>query len=132
MTRYALIKGGVIATVVEQETLPTVDMGGQWVACGSAGPGWTYNGSTFAPPTVFLSLPLRDFWRRFTAAEREALVDMLANGTAVQKKKLGAFRDYLHAGGNVELADDYVIASVTLMESAGVIGVGRAAQVLAT
>ena len=37
----------------------------------------------------------------------------------------------LDVRGNVELADDYIIASVTAMETAGVIGAGRAAQILA-
>jgi hypothetical protein len=48
--RYALIQNGVVANVVEQNSQPTVP--GQWVACGDAGPGWIYNGSTFANPNA--------------------------------------------------------------------------------
>lgn len=48
--RFALIQGGIVANVVEQDSLPTVP--GLWVACGNAGPGWTYNGSTFADPNA--------------------------------------------------------------------------------
>lgn len=86
-----------------------------------------------ALPSVVLrySISLKDFWRRFTVAEREALQNILATGTQNQKNKLNAFRDYLLQGGDVELNDDYVIASVTTMESANVIGNGRAAQILA-
>jgi hypothetical protein len=83
------------------------------------------------PPMPCYSLTLRDFWRRFTAAERDALEDMLDNGTALQKKKLKAFRSYLLTGMDVELFDDYIIASVRLMETAGVIAPGRAAEILA-
>jgi hypothetical protein len=132
MARYALVRGGVVATVVEQASTPTVNLGGQWVEVTgqSVGAGYTYNGSVFAAPVVLVSLPPKDFWRRFTAAEREALQDKLATGTQAVKNKLNAFRDYVATGGNVELADDYIIASVTAMETAGIIAAGRAAQIL--
>jgi len=48
MGRFALIESGHVANVVEQDDEPQI--GGQWVACGDAGPGWTYDGSDFAPP----------------------------------------------------------------------------------
>jgi hypothetical protein len=56
----------------------------------------------------------------------------LATGTQSQKNKLNAFRDYLLTGGNVELIDDYIIASVNAMETAGVIAAGRADVILNT
>lgn len=46
--RWALIQGNKVANVVEQAEQPKV--AGQWVACGTAGPGWSYDGSSFAPP----------------------------------------------------------------------------------
>jgi len=46
--RWALIEGGKVANVVEQDAQPQVP--GQWVACGNAGPGWIYDGSVFSPP----------------------------------------------------------------------------------
>jgi hypothetical protein len=82
------------------------------------------------PPIVAYSITLKAFWQRFTAAEREALQNIVSTGTQAQKNKLNAFRDYLQTGGNVELNDDYVIASVTLMQTAGIIGAGRAAEIL--
>lgn len=48
MTRWALIAGGVVANVVEQDGQPQI--AGQWLACGNAGPGWSYDGAQFAPP----------------------------------------------------------------------------------
>jgi hypothetical protein len=132
MARWALVRGGKVDTVVEQVTTPTVDLGGQWIDITGqhVGPGYTYNGSTFAAPAVVVSLTPKAFWQRFTAAEREALQDKLATGTQPVKNKLNAFRDYVATGGNVELSDDYIIASVTAMESAGVLAAGRAAQIL--
>ena len=131
MARWAWVKAGVVATVVEQATEPTVL--GPWVNVTglNVGPGYTYDGSAFTAPVVVVSLTPKAFWKRFTAAEREALQDKLATGTQAVKNKLNAFRDYVATGGNVELADDYIIASVTAMETAGVIAAGRAAQILA-
>lgn len=51
MERYAQISGGVVHVVIESETDPD-GINGEWVACGNAGPGWTYDGTTFAPPAV--------------------------------------------------------------------------------
>lgn len=76
-------------------------------------------------------LRLRDFWQRFSQAEREALWEVQASGTATQKKKLGAFRQYLTDAGEADLNDAYIVTSVNLMETAGVIAVGRASEVLA-
>lgn len=46
--RWALIAGGRVANVVEQDDQPQI--GGQWVACGDAGPGWSYSGGQFVAP----------------------------------------------------------------------------------
>ena len=132
MSRWALVRGGTCVTVVEQATQPTVDLGGQWVAAGSAGPGWTWDGNAWAAPApeAVRSLSPRGFLRRFSAAEREALEDLAATGTANVRKKLAAFKTYVQTGGYVELDDDYIVAAVTAMETAGVVAAGRAAQIL--
>lgn len=80
------------------------------------------------PPPVVLSRI--DFVRRFEVAEREALKEMLLNGTAVQKRRVGAFVDYLGYSDEVSLGDSYIIDSVGLMEAVGLIGPGRADEVL--
>jgi hypothetical protein len=133
MSRFALVRDGVCVTMVESASAPTVDLGGQWVAATAAvGPGWTWNGTAWSAPATeaVRSLPPRAFLARFTASERELLENKLATGTQLVKDKLAAFRFYVMNGGNVELDDDYIIASVTAMESAGVIAAGRAAQIL--
>lgn len=133
MARWALIRAGAVVTVVEQPAEPTVDLGGQWVDVTGlhVGPGYTYDGVNFSAPVISVSLPPREFWRRFTAAEREKLEDLAMTGTASVKKKLAAFKTYVQTGGNVELDDDYIIAIVAAMETAGVIAAGRAAEILA-
>ena len=104
------------------------------VDVGLTPPSGVWNSVTHAfdpAPVLKAVLAARDFWQRFTPAEREALWDMRANGTATQKKKLGAFQDYITSSGTVDLNDAYIQASVNLMESAGVIAAGRAAVILA-
>lgn len=54
--RWALIESGHVANVVEQDDEPQIS--GQWVACGDACPGWTYDGSDFAPPPAPPSPPV--------------------------------------------------------------------------
>ena len=84
-----------------------------------------------APAPVIPNLRKKEFINRFTVVERENLKEMLLNGTAIQKRKVGAFVDYLGYDDDVYLGDQYIIDSVNLMESSGVIGAGRSAQVLA-
>lgn len=51
MDRYAQLVNGIIYQVIESETDPD-GVNGEWIACGNAGPGWTYNGSTFEAPLI--------------------------------------------------------------------------------
>lgn len=51
MNRYAQVVDGVIRLVIESATDPD-GINGEWIACGNAGPGWTYDGATFSPPAV--------------------------------------------------------------------------------
>ena len=102
--------------------------------CGANPPTGVWNKVTYLfDPSAPLKpvISKRDFWKRFTDTERETLYDMSLNGTAVQKKKLGAFKSYITDCEGVDLNDAYVQSSVSLMETAGAIGVGRAAQIIA-
>jgi hypothetical protein len=77
------------------------------------------------------SIPIvLDFWKRFTSTEREALNNLYQTGTQAQKNKMGAFLQYINASGTVDCNDAYIQSSVNLLETSGVIGVGRAAQIL--
>jgi len=51
MERYAQLVDNKIYQVIESETDPD-GTNGEWVACGNAGPGWSYNGNTFEAPVV--------------------------------------------------------------------------------
>jgi hypothetical protein len=136
MSIYAIIVGGKVSNTA----IADAPVDENWILLDGMipfpGVGWSYDGSTFTSPSyveaVYYSLPVKSFWKRFTTAEREALQNILATGTQTQKNKLNAFRDYILTGGNVELIDDYIITSINLMETAGVIGSGRADVILNT
>ena len=130
MALYAKVDRGVVRNVVDSDSPP----GSPWVACpATVGRGWTNDGSTFAAPIPIAaySLTQREFIQRFTAAEREALENKAQTGTQGVKDKIAAFKTYIQTGGRIELNDDYIIAVVMQMESAGVIAAGRAAEILA-
>lgn len=84
-----------------------------------------------AAPVLKSVLTLRAFWDRWTATEREALVNLQQTGTQTQKNKLSAFKDYVRDAGLVDCNDAYIQASVNLAESAGIVAAGRAAVILA-
>lgn len=73
---------------------------------------------------------LREFFERFTPAEREDVFDAAKNGTAAVQKKVGAFLDFLKMVDGVRTDDSYIVDSVNAMESNGFIGAGRAAEIL--
>jgi hypothetical protein len=133
MTRWAHVRDGACDTIVNAIDKPPEVFGGRWIeATPEVEPGWRWDGTQWSEPTTAVrSLSPLQFLRRFTATEREALEDITATGTAAQRKKLNAFRFYIQTGGYVELDDDYIIASVTAMETVGVLAAGRAAQILA-
>lgn len=91
---------------------------------------WSPVTLTFSPAPTIKATPTRKaFLARFAQAEREALQNILASGTQTQKNKLNAFLAYI-GSDNVDLNDAYIQASINLMETASVIGVGRAAQII--
>lgn len=78
--RYARVLNGVVQTVVESHIDPD-GVGPEWVACGDAGPGWTYDGTNFAapvpPPTPVdpceWLIDLGPFYDRFGTAKMAVL-----------------------------------------------------------
>lgn len=92
---------------------------------------WDNVNHTFVPSTLKSVLTLRAFWDRWTAAERESLMNLQLTGTQTQKNKLAAFKDYVHDAGVVDCNDAYIQTCVNLAESAGIIAAGRAAVILA-
>ncbi len=84
----------------------------------------------FTPPPP--TLDKGEFLDLITASEREELFEASrkSNNENV-RKQLQAFFDWLKIVDTVDLGDPYVVTAVNGMESAGLIGEGRAAEILA-
>ena len=90
--------------------------------------GWSYDFETglFAEPGPVLKpvIPVNEFWDRFTDDEKEAVT----NST---NAKLVKYRfDIFSIRQTVNLADAKTITAINLLESAGFIAAGRAAEIL--
>jgi hypothetical protein len=93
--------------------------------------GWDETSRSVIAITPPKSAPdLKGFWQRFTVAEREAIENLAATGTQANKNKLAAFFRYVQSAGMVDCNDSYILSSVQLLETAGVIGAGRTAQIV--
>lgn len=71
--RWALIDGGVVQNVVEQPSKPQVP--GQWIACGNAAPGWTYDGRNFVSPQLVPAIPVVTRRQALRALHAAGLLD---------------------------------------------------------
>ena len=131
--RYALVIGGAVATVVEQASLPTVQMGGQWVECAAAvGPGWTYSGGNFAAPVA--PAPARyitqlAFLSRFTDAEAIG-IDLASIGATEAAAGLRRYQAKVAAAKFIDLDRADTRAGVQALEAGGLLAAGRALQIL--
>ena len=131
--RYALVIGGAVATVVEQASLPTVQMGGQWVECAAnVGPGWTYSGGNFAAPVALA--PARyitqlAFLSRFTDAEAIG-IDLASIGATEAAAGLRRYQAKVAAAKFIDLDRADTRAGVQALEAAGMLAAGRALVIL--
>ena len=130
--RYAIVADGVVTSVTlwDGESEWTPPEGSTAVECGDdVATGWTYDGTDFtAPETPAVSVILNkvDFLRLFTQSERIAI-----RAAAAVNAQVADYQDILANSAVVLLDDPGVMAGVPLLEAAGLIGTGRAAQILA-
>jgi hypothetical protein len=90
MKRWALIEGGVVANVVEQDSEPTI--GGVWVPVGgmAVGPGDTYDGTFFSRPVAVESRVITKvsmLTRRLTQAEFVGILTAAKTDVAIEAWK---------------------------------------------
>jgi hypothetical protein len=78
------------------------------------------------PPQEKTFMPKIDFLRLFTQSERIAI-----RTAAKTNAQIEDYQDMLNAATVVSLQDEDMISGIPLLEAAGLIGPGRAAQVLA-
>jgi hypothetical protein len=73
----------------------------------------------------------RDFFKRFTPAEREEIRDRSKNGTPQEQRRLSAFMDEVQILGEFDLNNPLLSTVLDQMETAGIIAPGRKAEILA-
>ena len=139
MARWALIRGGVVTTVVVQDAQPTVP--GIWrdVTGTNVAPGWVEQGANLVPPPAptYALIRTEAFWERFTNAELLSYdVAMQHDPAATLQAKRDAarlriFKADAQQTGFRRLAAAKVVTLVNSLEPL-VIDVGRAAVILNT
>ena len=132
--RHAIIKDGIVINVAlwDGETEWTPPEETIAISCpDDVGPDWLYDGVNFTAPSylenIFTEAPLQkiDFLRLFTQEERIAIKEAAMTNPVVEDYQ------YMLDNSNVILLSDPDIQSdVSALEAIGVIGVGRAAQIL--
>lgn len=86
---------------------------------------WDEATRSYIPVPLHRVVSLADFIRRFERQEQEDLID-----AAKTIKKAATFVEVMKLIGSADLDSDFIIDSVNSMESAGVLGAGRAAVIL--
>lgn len=132
MNRYAQVINGVVDNVIESETDPD-GINGNWVACGNAGIGYTYDGTTFTAPVVTTTIKryisVGSFFDRFGSykwailASPDASVQALVKDCSVRKYidldnvELPFGLDMLIAAGHAIDKTAILTAEITAKES---------------
>ena len=132
MTRYAQIADGVVKVIIASATDPD-GINGAWIACGDAvSPGWTYDGTVFAPPAPqpeVRHITRLAFLSRFTDAEAVA-IDLASIGSTVPAASMRRYTTKVNASTFIDLDRADTRAGVTALEGAGLLAAGRALVIL--
>ena len=125
MKRWALIQNEIVATIVEQDTAPTVF--GPWVECPDyVGSNWLYDGVNFTPPPPPTPIITKvAMISRFTPEEYVAVVGATSTDIEVQ-----AWYDLFQAASVVNLVDPRTIAGINSLANKGLITQARADEIL--
>lgn len=133
MKLWALIHGGKVSEVVEQDSRPSdawVEITGQHV-----GPGYAYADGTFSPPVPIRHITQFAFRQRFTQAERVAIeIASLDDPTAAApaRQQAAALRvgmGDLAQAKYVDLDHASVTDALSMLEAFGLIAAGRAQEI---
>ena len=131
MNRYAQLSNNTVQNVIESETDPD-GINGEWVLCGNAGPGFTYDGAAFHMPEPVA--PARHvtqlaFLSRFTDAEAITL-DLASIGATQPAAALRRYQAKVSAAKYIDLDMAETQAGVHALEAMGILAAGRAAEIL--
>jgi hypothetical protein len=130
MKRWALIEGGngIVANVVEQDSEPSI--GGVWVNITGqhVGPGFTYDGTNFAPPVVVESRIITKvamLTRRLTQAEFVGILVAAKTDPAIE-----AWKYVFDNAPTIDLDSQNTKDGMALLVSKGLLTQARADAIL--
>lgn len=135
--RWALVTGGKVFTVVQQETEPELP---GYVAIpvldgDAVGPGHTYaEGEGFtapAPAAALRHITRLAFLQRFLDSEAVA-IDLASQGPTPQAAAMRRYMQLVNAATYIDLDRPDTRAGVIALESAGLLQQGRAVEILDT
>ena len=128
--RWALIEAGVVATVVEQDQEPSI--GGTWVDITdlTVGPGYTYDGESFAPPPppppeTRIITKVSMLTRRLTQAEFVGILVAAKTDPAIE-----AWKYVFDAASQVDLDSQNTRDGMALLVSKKLLTQARATAIL--
>ena len=135
-----MIRNGVVETVSSVNSIEELqtyypDMlliertGDEWE-------GWAYDGVSFYPPAgTIVTNPTKltrlAFLNRFTDAEAIG-IDLASMGATVNAAMLRRELKRIDAASHIDLSDTALANGLALLEGAGLLGVGRASEILTT
>jgi hypothetical protein len=124
--QYGKIESGVVVSVMQATYTPDAP----WqVVPDHVGPGWTVDEGVYSEPVVPAVARTRltrlEFRSQFTQSELQAIYTARAASVDIQ-----IYLDNLNAAQFIELSDARTITGVQALESGGLIGTGRAAEIL--
>lgn len=137
LPRWALVNGGKVFTVVQQETEPTLP---GYVAIpvldgDAVGPDYTYaEGEGFAAPSPAAAprhITRLAFLQRFLDSEAVA-IDLASQGSTPQAAAMRRYMQLVNAATYIDLDRPDTRAGVIALESVGLLQQGRAVEILDT
>ena len=125
--KYAIIENGFVINVALADS-PLAD---NWIENDTAGIGWSYADGVFTPPVVVPPAPVRvltklQYMNRFTDAELAGIYTAAKSVVQIE-----IWLEKFKLASEINLDDASTIGGLQAMEASGLIGAGRAAEILA-
>lgn len=138
MTKYAQIVNQLVHGIYEYEVLPEFAPNIVMIELPEGSPvqpGWLYDGEEFTEPQLIpdvsptTKVTRLAFLSRFTDEEAVAL-DLASIGTTVEAATLRRYLSKVNAANFIDLSRDDTRAGVLALEQIGILGGGRALEIL--
>ena len=127
--RFVILENNIVVNIA----LADGPLGENWIQNDTAGIGWSYDGKTFTAPVipeapkvpVVRTLSKLEYMNRFHEEELVAIYTAAKSVILVE-----IWLEKFKLASNVDLDDPATIAGLQIMEKVGLIGEGRAAEII--